>query len=109
MSGLFGGFLRMTRGDIRNAGAGVVWDRSLSNSHLKKTATSPAYLGSTDNYSYFAALKFESGDFKLVYKYDRNDDHGTPEGTAFIGWDKALGGGLPLGAFIASRTICAGA
>ena len=79
------------RGDIRNAGAGTVWDRSLSTStYLKKTAVSPDYLGTVDSYSYFAALKFESGDFKLVYKYDRNDDAGTPEGTAITYYNPAF-------------------
>ena len=79
------------RGDIRNAGAGTIWDRSLSNSYLKKTATSPKYLGNTDSYSYFAAVKFEPSDsFKLVYKFDRNDDNGTPEGTAITYYNPAF-------------------
>ncbi|MBV1687617.1 TonB-dependent receptor [Novosphingobium sp. G106] len=81
------------RGEIRNAAAGTVWDRSLSPGYGK--TTSPKYLGTVDPNSYFAAVKFEPSDsFKMVYKYDRNDDSGTPEGTGFIGWDKAAGGGL---------------
>ncbi|RZJ97612.1 MAG: TonB-dependent receptor, partial [Novosphingobium sp.] len=56
---------------------------------------SPRWLGTVDSNSYFAAVKFEPSDsFKLVYKYDRNDDKGTPEGTGFIGYDAAAGGGL---------------
>ena len=79
------------RGDIRNAGAGAGWDRSLSNSFYKKTATSPAYLGTIDSYSYFAAVKFEpSDDFKMVYKFDRSDDSGTPEGTAITYYNPAF-------------------
>ncbi len=79
------------RGDIRNAGAGAVWDRSLSNAFYKKTATSPAYLGNIDSYSYFAAVKFEpSDDFKLVYKFDRSDDNGTPEGTSISYYNPAF-------------------
>ena len=79
------------QGDIPNAGAGTVWDRSLSNSYLKKTATSPEYLGTTDCYSYFAAVKLEPSDsFKLVYKFDRNDDSGTPEGTAITYYNPAF-------------------
>ena len=79
------------RGDIRNAGAGVTWDRSLSNAFYKKTATSPAYLGTADTYSYFAAVKFEPSDtFKMVYKFDRNDDSGTPEGTAISYYNPAF-------------------
>ena len=79
------------RGDIRNAGAGVTWDRSLSNSFYKKTATSPQYLGDIDSESYFAAVKFEpSDDFKMVYKFDRSDDSGTPEGTAISYFNPAF-------------------
>ncbi len=79
------------RGDIRNAGAGVVWDRSVSNSFYKKTATSPAYLGTADSWSYFAAVKYEPNDnFKMVYKFDRNDDNGTPEGTAITYYNPAF-------------------
>ena len=88
------------RGDIRNAGAGVVWDRSLSNAFYKKTAVSPDYLGTADNYSYFAAVKYEpSSDFKMVYKFDRNDDSGTPEGTSITYYNPAfplLGSSAPL-------------
>ena len=81
------------RGDIRNAGAGTVWDRSNSTQvRLSPIATSPAFLGTTDSNSYFAAVKFESGDFKLVYKYDRSDDKGTPDGVALIAYDPAFPG-----------------
>ncbi len=91
------------RGDIRNAAAGTVWDRSLSNDPaVSKITRSPEYLGSIDSHSYFAAVKFEPSDtFRMVYKYDRNDDHGTPEGTSFIGYDKSLGGGLAGGVLTA--------
>ena len=88
------------RGDIRNAGAGTVWDRSASTSFFKRTAVSPDYLGTADNYSYFAAVKFEpSSDFKMVYKFDRNDDSGTPEGTSITYYNPAfplLGASAPL-------------
>ena len=56
------GNLNYKRGDIRNAGAGAVWDRSVSNSFYKKSATSPAYLGTADTWSYFAAVKYEPSD-----------------------------------------------
>ncbi len=79
------------RGDIRNAGAGTVWDRSLSPGTLKKTATSPNFLGDTNSYSYFAAVKLEASDsFKIVYKFDRNDDSGTPEGTSITYYNPAF-------------------
>jgi iron complex outermembrane receptor protein len=52
--------------------------------------TSPKWLGTIRNDSYFAALKFEPSDtFKMVYKFDHFVDDGTPEGTAFIGWNPA--------------------
>ncbi len=77
------------RGDIENSGAGTVWDRTLSPSELGTVQRSPRWLGSVDSNSYFAAVKFEPSDsFKMVYKYDRNDDEGTPEGTGFLGWDR---------------------
>ncbi|MEO6717251.1 MAG: TonB-dependent receptor [Novosphingobium sp.] len=83
------------RGDIQNAGAGTVWDRTLSTGPLARKTTSPQWLGTTDSNSYFAAVKFEpSSNFKMVYKYDRTDDHGTPEGSSFVAYDKSLGGGL---------------
>jgi len=76
------------RGEIQNAAAGTVWDRTLSSSPFG-VSRSPKYLGTVDSYSYFGALKFEPTDsFKMVYKYDRNDDSGTPEGTGFIAYDK---------------------
>jgi iron complex outermembrane receptor protein len=48
------------QGDIRNAGAGFIWDRSLSTEPgLNKIGRSPDYLGNVDSNSYFAAVKFE--------------------------------------------------
>jgi iron complex outermembrane receptor protein len=91
------------RGEIRNAAAGTVWDRSLSPGYGK--TTSPKYLGTVDSNSYFAAVKFEPSDsFKMIYKFDRNDDSGTPEGTGFIGYDAAAGGGLLGGVLTALYT-----
>lgn len=80
-------FLRASkRGDIENAGAGTRWDRSLAPGY--GVTISPKYLGSVDSNSYFAALKFEPVDnFKAVYKFDRNEDRGTPDGVAIIGYD----------------------
>ncbi|MCB2075119.1 MAG: TonB-dependent receptor [Novosphingobium sp.] len=90
------------RGDIENASAGLAWDRTLSPSGFARRNKSPRWLGTIKNNSYFAAVKFEPSDsFKMVYKYDRNDDKGTPEGTAFIGYDASLGGGLAGGVLTA--------
>jgi iron complex outermembrane receptor protein len=83
-------FMRNERnGDIRNAAAGTAWDRSLSPSGFG-VDVSPKYLGSVDSNSYFAAVKFEPVDtVKLVYKYDRNEDNGTPEGVSIIAFNPA--------------------
>ena len=82
-SGYFSFMRNYKRGDIRNAGAGTVWDRSNSSSPYG-VARSPKYLGTINADSYFGALKFEPSDsFKTVYKFDRNVDDGTPEGTAY--------------------------
>jgi len=76
------------RGSIRNLAAGVVWNR---NAVGYGTATSPEWLGTTDTNSYFAAVKFEPTDtFKMIYKFDRNDDTGTPEGTGLVAISNAL-------------------
>lgn len=81
------------RGDIRNDGAGQVWDRTNSvDSRSARVLPSPRWLGTKDAMSYFAALKFESGDFTTVYKFDKTEDDGTPEGTGFIGY----GANVPL-------------
>lgn len=89
------------RGDIRNAGAGTVWDRSLSpDPRYGKKMVSPDYLGTVDSNSYFAAVKFEPSDrFRVVYKFDLNEDNGTPEGSAIISYNPAfpgLGPSAPL-------------
>jgi iron complex outermembrane receptor protein len=86
------------RGDIRNLGAGMQWDRTASQTAFNRgIATSPAYLGNKDSESFFASLKFESGDFKTVYKFDRNDYRGSPEGTGYVGHNTAVPG---IGAFL---------
>lgn len=77
------------RGDIRNLGAGQVWDRTATGLGV---ATSPKYLGTRKSDSIFAAVKFESGDFTTVYKYDYSKDNGTPEGTGFVGLNTAAPG-----------------
>jgi iron complex outermembrane recepter protein len=81
-------FLRhYKRGDVRNANAGLIWDRTLSPDG--KVSRSANYLGTTDTNSYFAAVKFEPSDnFKMVYKYDRNEDNGSADASAFVGYTK---------------------
>ncbi len=87
-SALFSFQRNYQRGDIRNIAAGTVWDRTNSPSDYG-IARSPTWLGTINSNSYFAALKYETAEsFQLVYKYDRNDDSGTPDGTAIVGYDK---------------------
>ncbi|MBV1687763.1 TonB-dependent receptor [Novosphingobium sp. G106] len=74
------------RGDIRNANAGMVWNRTASAyAPIATVERSPEWLGTRDTDTFFGALKFESGDFNTVYKYDRTRDDGTPEGTGSAG------------------------
>ncbi|MBV1689460.1 TonB-dependent receptor [Novosphingobium sp. G106] len=76
------------RGDIRNADAGVIWNRNSAGPRYGNTQQSVKWLGTTDSNSYFAAVKFEPSDsFKTVYKFDRNEDAGTPDGTGFVGYN----------------------
>ena len=79
------------RGDIKNASAGVVWDRSTSPG--KGRAVSPKYLGTLKDDAFFGALKFEPNDvFKTVYKFDYDKERNTPEGTGFVGINGAAAG-----------------
>ncbi|MBB4858357.1 iron complex outermembrane receptor protein [Novosphingobium chloroacetimidivorans] len=87
----FGSFVRnYRRGEVRNARGGLIWDRSSSRYGVQ---VSPNWLGTIDSNSYFGAVKFEPSDsFKVVYKYDRNEDEGTPDVTGIVGYDPAFAG-----------------
>jgi iron complex outermembrane receptor protein len=83
-------------GDIKNLGAGTVWDRTGPNSGVG-VQSSPATLGAKDANTYFAALKFQpSENFKTTYKFDLSNNNFTPDGEALIGYNPAspLTGGL---------------
>jgi len=72
------------RGDLRNLGAGTVWDRTGPNTD-QGVAVSPKYLGDKDENAWFAAVKFESVDgFTTTAKFDYEVKHFTPEGVATI-------------------------
>ncbi|MCB2072524.1 MAG: TonB-dependent receptor [Novosphingobium sp.] len=88
------------RGDIRNLGAGQTWDRTASLwGPARSVKTSPEWLGSKNSESVFAAVKFTSGDFTTVYKFDWNKNDGTPDGTAILGYNP----NIPLlGTFLTS-------
>ena len=67
------------RGEVRNTGAGTVWDRSGPGTGVG-LQVSPKYLGSKNSNTFFGALKFEPSDvFSAVYKFDYSENHFTPE------------------------------
>ncbi|HKX80451.1 MAG TPA: TonB-dependent receptor [Novosphingobium sp.] len=76
------------RGDVKNLGAGTVWNRDNAapgSLQRKLTQVSPKWLGDKNNETVFAALKFEPSDtFKLVYKFDWNESRFTPEANALV-------------------------
>ena len=76
--------LNQRDGDMRNLGAGAVWDRTGPNTG-QGIATSPKRLGDQDADAVFVALKYEPSErFKAVYKYDWTQNDFTPEGTALV-------------------------
>lgn len=84
------------RGDVRNLGAGVAFDRTNPYSDVGVTR-SPKWLGSKNTESVFAALKLEaSNDLTFVYKFDWSDTDGTPDarGTTIINPTDFVGGML---------------
>lgn len=78
-------------GDIRNLGAGTVWDRRVAG---LGTAVSSKTLGAKNENAWFFAAKYEpSSEFKMVYKYDHLENDYTAEGTgvvAFTGTNPGL-------------------
>jgi len=71
-------------GDIRNLGAGVVWDRSVAG---LPPAVSAKTLGAHNSENIFAAVKFEPSDrFKMVYKYNRMRKTSSAEGFGLV-WE----------------------
>ncbi|HKX77404.1 MAG TPA: TonB-dependent receptor, partial [Novosphingobium sp.] len=71
-------------GDIKNLGAGQVWDRTGPRTGLRG-AVSPKTLGDKDTNSIFVAVKFAPSDnFETTYKFDWMTDHFTPEGTGLV-------------------------
>ena len=87
------------RGHTRN-GLSMTFDRA-SNAIVNPTfVTSAPWLGGKNSETFFAALKFESGDFKMVYKFDRNDTSETPGAVGLIGYDFTRGLGLLFGSYV---------
>jgi iron complex outermembrane receptor protein len=74
------------RGDVRNLGAGTVWDRTGPDTRVG-VQTSPQWLGGKDENQVFATLKFEpSSNFSTVYKFDFQVNHFTPEAQAPVAY-----------------------
>ncbi len=73
LSGALTYFHTERRGDIRNKGAGTVWNGT--GSSLPPAMVSPKWLGDDDADSWAAAIKLEaSPDFTLTYKFDHTKD-----------------------------------
>lgn len=70
------------RGDMRNLGAGTVWDFSAV-SGRRDLRTSPKYLGDQNVEAFNVAAKLDaSPDFDLVYKFDWSENRFTADGQA---------------------------
>lgn len=94
-SGLVSYLHEERRGDVRNTAAGMLWDRTAipkigKIASISNVQPAASYLGSANMDSWFAAIKFESGDFTTVYKFDRQT---ATESPAAVG----LGGYAPTG------------
>jgi iron complex outermembrane receptor protein len=96
-------------GDVRNLGAGTVFDYTSPFTNIGKTA-SPKYLGSKNSNSLFASLKFQpSDDFKMIYKFDWSRASNTPEARAInVVNPNSLVGGL-LSGILATQPAGGGA
>ena len=96
-------------GDVRNLGAGTVFDYSSPFTNIGKTA-SPKYLGSKNSNSLFASLKFQpTDDFKMVYKFDWSHADNTPDARAInVVNPNSLIGGL-LSGILATQPVGGGA
>ncbi len=95
------------RGDVRNIGTLWNWDRTASAVKINRAVErSAAYLGSTDSHSAFAAVKFETGDFTTVYKFDWNKDDYSAQANLMTGVNTAFPGVGPfLGALTTSQSF----
>ena len=66
-------------GDVRNLGAGTVWDYGPASGGKMGKYTSPKRLGGDNVEAFTGALKFDlDPDLDLVYKYDYSENHYTP-------------------------------
>jgi iron complex outermembrane receptor protein len=77
------------RGDVKNLGAGTVWDRAANSDRSRQgVQVSPKWLGSKNLDQWFAAVRFEPTDnFNVLYKFDWSENHDTPEAQAIVAYD----------------------
>ena len=76
------------QGDIKNLGAGTVWDYSGSSKAHMGVLTSPKYLGDKNANLIFATAKFKPTDnFTATNKFDWMENHYTPDGQGFLGFN----------------------
>ena len=82
------------QGDVKNLGAGTVWNYSNATTpDVPKTMTSPKYLGSENDNSVFVAVKYQPTDwFSSVYKFDYAENHGSPEAVVPLAVSPGLAG-----------------
>ena len=88
------------RGHTKNNGPVTTFDRSANALKYKEFVKTAPWLGGKDSDSIFAAVKFESGVFRAIYKFDRNDSTETAGAVGIFGYDFAnprAGLGAPFG------------
>jgi iron complex outermembrane receptor protein len=74
------------QGDIKNTGAGTVWDYSASPKAHEGILTSPKHLGDKNANLIFASFKYKPTDaLTITDKFDWSENHYTPEGVGLIG------------------------
>jgi iron complex outermembrane receptor protein len=77
------------RGDVKNLGAGMVWDRQTNSDRSREgIQVSPKWLGSKALDQWFGAVRFEPTDnFNVLYKVDWSVNHYTPDAQGVVGID----------------------
>ena len=99
LSGYFSYVKNKHRGHVENLFL-QQFDRVSNALAHPQNVKSSRWLGGKNSDSVFASVKFESGDFKAVYKYDRNDSIETPGAVGQLGYDWRIGLGSLLGAYV---------
>ena len=97
------------RGPVRNDGPVTTFDRSSNALKYKAFVKTAPWLGGKDSDSIFAAVKFESGDFRAIYKFDRSDTTETAGAVGIFGYNFAnpRAGLGPLGPLLNAITDAA--